>query len=68
MFANIDSMIQLSKQLSEEFNVKFAGWDCRKTMIGQTMIRFSKFLLVYSDFFKNCNETQRKLKQMLKEN
>lgn len=32
------------------------------------MIRFSKFLLVYSDFFKNFNETQKKLKQILAEN
>lgn len=68
MFANIDSMIQLSAQLSQEFSVKLAGWDRKTTMIGQTMIRFSKFLLVYSDFFKNFNQTQAKLKELLIEN
>jgi len=31
-------------------------------MIGQTMIRFCKFLLVYSDYFKNFNDTQAKIK------
>lgn len=68
MFPNVESMIGLSVQLREELNAKFQGWDRRKTLIGQTMIRFSKFLLVYSDYFKNFNESQRKLKQILAEN
>lgn len=55
MFPNVESMIGLSIQLREELNAKFEGWDRRKTLIGQTMIRFSKFLLVYSDYFKNFN-------------
>lgn len=55
MFPNLESMIGLSMQLREELNAKFEGWDRRKTLIGQTMIRFSKFLLVYSDYFKNFN-------------
>ncbi len=67
MFPNVESMIGLSVQLREELQAKFDGWDRRKTMIGQTMIRFSKFLLVYSDYFKNFNETQRRLKQLLAE-
>lgn len=61
-------MIGLSVQLREELNAKFLAWDRRTTVIGQTMIRFSKFLLVYSDFFKNFNETQKKLKSILAEN
>jgi hypothetical protein len=68
MFPNVESMIGLSVQLREELNAKFEAWDRRKTMIAQTMIRFSKFLLVYSDYFKNFNETQRRLKVLLAEN
>ena len=65
MFSGIDSMISLSGQLREELAVKFDTWDRRKTMLGQTMIKFSKFLLVYNEFFKNFNETQKRLKQIL---
>lgn len=68
MFPNVESMIGLSVQLREDLNAKFQSWDRRKTLIGQTMIRFSKFLLVYSDYFKNFNESQKKLKQILAEN
>lgn len=65
MFSGIDSMISLSAQLREELAVKFETWDRRKTMLGQTMTKFSKFLLVYNEFFKNFNETQKRLKQIL---
>jgi hypothetical protein len=68
MFPNVQSMIQLSEQLSLDLKKTFEAWDRRKTVIGQTMIRFSKFLLVYSDYFKNFNESQKKLKQILSEN
>lgn len=28
------------------------------------MAKYSKFLLVYSNYFKNLNETQRKMKEL----
>ena len=31
-------------------------------MIGTSMIKYSRFLILYSDFFKNLNETMVKLK------
>jgi hypothetical protein len=55
MFSNIEAMIGLSDQLKEELTVKLEKWDRRTTVIGQNMTRFSKFLLVYADFFKNFN-------------
>lgn len=65
MFSNIEAMIGLSVQLKEELTVKLETWDRKTTVIGQNMTRFSKFLLVYADFFKNFNETQHKLKLLL---
>ena len=66
MFANLESMIGLSTQLQEEIKEKFEKWDPRTTELGMTMIRFSKFLLVYADYFKNLNDSQKKLKDILK--
>ena len=68
MFPNVQSMISLSEQLQEELKSKEKNWDSRTTMIGQTMIRFCKFLLVYSDYFKNFNDTQLKIKDILANN
>lgn len=65
MFANIEAMIQLSAQLKEELEAKFNKWDRRKTEIGKTMTKFSKFMLVYSDYFKNLASTQAKINTIL---
>ena len=46
----------------------FKGWDRHKTMLGATMKKYSKFLLVYSDYFKNLNHTQNVLKNLVKSN
>ena len=42
-----------------------AGWNRKSTLIGPTMIRYSKFMLVYSDFFKNKKKTEERLKLLL---
>ena len=68
MFASIQSMIQLSKQMKVELEGIFQKWDRHSTMIGSTMKKYSKFLLVYSDYFKNLNHTQNVLKNLVKSN
>lgn len=68
MFPGVEAMIGLSLQLGEELGAKLQTWDRRTTTIGQSMIRFSKFLLVYSEFFKNFNESQRRLKELTTNN
>jgi len=65
MLANVEAMIQLSAQLKEELEAKFNKWDRRTTEIGKTMTKFSKFMLVYSDYFKNLASTQAKIKAIL---
>ena len=65
MFPNIEGMIQLSSQIYTDLSQIFSSWNRHITMIGQTMIRYSRFMLVYSDFFKNYNNTERKLKLLV---
>ena len=68
MFANIESMIQLSTQMQHELGKIFQGWDRHTTLIGAVMKKYSKFLLVYSDYFKNLNQTQNVLKNLVLSN
>ena len=61
-------MIQLSRQLYSDLSGIFGKWERRTSLIGQVMIRYSRFMLVYSDFFKNYQNTQRKLKLLVQNN
>jgi hypothetical protein len=65
MFPNIDGMIDLSAQIYQEFKELLNHWQRRTTIIGLPMIKYSRFLILYSDFFKNLTETQNKLKALL---
>ena len=65
MFPNIDGMIDLSDQIYQEFSIILKKWERKTTLIGTAMLKFSPFLMIYSDFFKNLNETQTKLKAIL---
>lgn len=67
MFPNVLGMIHLSRQIHADMEALLMGWDRRLTLVGPTMIRYSKFMLVYSDFFKNYQATEKKLK-LLREN
>ena len=65
MFPNLDGMIELSGQIYDEMKVILDHWERNSTMIGPTMIKFSKFLMIYIDFFKNLPNTQQKLRTIL---
>ena len=65
MFPNLDGMIILSKQIYEDMNALLVDWNRNTTLIAPTMIKYSKFMLVYSDFFKNHQNTEKKLKNLL---
>lgn len=65
MFPNIDGMIDLSQQIHIALKEVLAGWNRKTTLIGDTMCKFSRFFIIYSDFFKNLYETQQKLKKIL---
>ena len=68
MFASIESMIQLSAEMSKELEILLKGWNRHTTMIGAIMKKYSKFMLVYSDYFKNLSHTQNVIKNLLKVN
>jgi hypothetical protein len=65
MFPNLDGMIELSKELHRDLKVVFSHWNRKTTQIGSIMCRFASFFKIYSDFFKNFNDTQQKLKKIL---
>jgi len=48
MFANLDGMIDLSGQMLAEFSGILNCWDRRRTMIGQAMAKYSRFLIIYN--------------------
>ena len=58
MFPNLDGMIDLSSQIYQEFSIILDKWERKTPCIGHSMIKFSRFLMIYSDFFKNLNDTQ----------
>lgn len=58
-------MIGLSAELRKELDQKLASWNRHTTLIGHTMKKYAKFLLVYSDYFKNLSSTQLRLKDLL---
>lgn len=45
-----------------------AKWNRRETLIAPNMIKYSQFMLVYSDFFKNYQTTEKKLKLLVDNN
>ena len=65
MFPNIQGMIHLSHQLYADLTNIFSIWERKTTLIGQTMLRYARFMLVYSDFFKNYQNTERKIKMLV---
>jgi hypothetical protein len=65
MFPNLDGMIDLSDQIFREFRDILAGWNRKYTEIGKPMIKYSRFLMIYSDFFKNYKDTEEKLKILM---
>ena len=44
----------------------FGKWNRHETLLGGIMKKYSKFLLVYSEYFKNLNNTQNILNNLLK--
>lgn len=65
MFPNIEGMIQLSSQLLVDTEQLKATWNVHSTLLGPTMIRYSKFLQIYSEFFKCYSNTRDRLQSML---
>jgi hypothetical protein len=65
MFPNIQGMINLSEQLFQDVDKLKTTWNASATLIGPTMVRYSKFLQIYSEFFKSYTNTLTKLKNML---
>ena len=35
----------------------FSNWERRTTLLGKIMTKYSRFMLVYTDFFKNYQST-----------
>lgn len=68
MFPNISGMIHLSGNIFKDMEAILQKWDRRTTLIGPSMIQYSKFMLVYSQFFKNYENTERKLKLLAENN
>lgn len=67
MFANLDGMINLSNQMYTEFKSILEGWNRRKTMIGHSMAKYSRFLIIYNEYLVNLAQTQSKIKRLLEE-
>ena len=53
MFPNIEGMIDLSQQIHLALKEKLTTWNSKATLIADTMCKFSRFFIIYSDFFKN---------------
>lgn len=68
MFPNIEGMIDLSGQIHDELKAILQNWNRSTTILGTPMIKFSRFLMIYSDFFKNLVDTQSKLRDILAKN
>lgn len=58
-------MIQLSSQLLVDAEQLKETWNVHSTLLGPTMIRYSKFLQIYSEFFKCYSNTRDRLQSML---
>ena len=67
MFANLDGMINLSNQMYTEFKCILEGWNRRKTLIGHSMAKYSRFLIIYNEYLVNLAQTQSKIKRLLEE-
>lgn len=65
MFPNIDGMINLSEQIFSELKSVLQNWNRNTTMIGNIMLKYSRFLMIYADYFKNMESTLQKLKRIL---
>lgn len=65
MFPNLEGMIILSDQIYGELVEVLKRWNRKDTLLGTVMIKFSQFLMIYSDFFKNLIKTQQLLKDLL---
>lgn len=61
LFPNIKGMIDLSSQLLSDVTKLRDEWSPHTTLIGQTMIRYSKFLQIYSEFFRSYQRTLARL-------
>ena len=68
MFPNLDGMISLSEQIHAELREILLTWDRNKSILSTPMIKYSRFLMIYSDYFKNLLDTQKKLKSLLSKN
>ncbi len=65
LFPNIQGMINLSSQLLNDVTILRDSWSPHTTLIGQTMIRYSKFLQIYSELFKSYQRTSKRLMGLL---
>jgi hypothetical protein len=65
LFPNIQGMINLSSQLLTDVTALRDNWSPHNTLIGQTMIRYSKFLQIYSEFFRSYRRTLERLEGLL---
>jgi hypothetical protein len=65
LFPNIQGMINLSSQLLTDVTALKDAWNSHTTLIGQTMIRYSKFLQIYSEFFRSYRRTLARLEELL---
>ncbi len=45
-----------------------ANWNRNTTLIATSMIQYSKFMLIYADFFKNYNASVKKINLLLNTN
>lgn len=57
--------MDLSSQLLADVTALKDNWSPHKTMLGNIMIRYSKFLQIYSEFFRSYLRTQARLAELL---
>ena len=62
LFPNINSIIKLSEEMLGEIKNMIKNWDPRKTMIGETLINFHKYFIIYRDYCNNFMKGQQIIK------
>ena len=64
LFPNLDSIIRLSKEMLAQINLFIAEWHPHKTKIGEAIINFHKYFLIYRDYCNNFMKGQQIIKRV----
>lgn len=64
MFPNLDAMLKLSRELLAEIKKFLANWNPHKTVIGNTLINFHKYFIIYREYCNNFYKAQKILKSL----